>query len=196
MGYDSLGTNAGSDASADGFTYSEAGMTMTNTFGHFDRFKFNSALSPDPTDFNPVIHEGNGGSGVSFSMGGTAFDLLSLDVVGWFFGAASIVPSTTVTFSSSAGGNFELTATDGGANFTGLLDFASKAGFSNITGFAISMPNPGKTCALVGAPANCPNFAFDNVTFRAPPVSPVPVPAAGWLLFGALGMIVELRRRA
>lgn len=190
MDFAALGTAGGANASADGTSYTEDGMTMTAAYKHFDRYKFHPELSPDATDYNPVLHEGNKGSGVTFSLGGSAFDLNSIDVIGWLFGTQPVVTQTSVTFTSDMGGNHVLNATATGPNFTGLLDFSGISGFAGITTFSILMPNPTTTCV---AGNNCPNFAFDNVTFTAPPA--IPVPAAGFLLLGGLGMMAGMSRR-
>lgn len=173
--------------------YTEDGMTMSVVHNHYDAYATHPVLSPTAGDKNPVIHEGNGGSGVLFSYaGGAAFDLLSFDMIGWFFGTVPVVLSTSVTVSSSAGGLHVINATDAGPNFTGLLDFSAISGFSNITSFSLVMPNPGTTC-LNGN--NCPNLAFDNVVFQVPPTSPVPLPGAFGLVALSLAGIGLSRKR-
>lgn len=180
------------DATTPSVNYTEHGMTM-DPVGHYDAYRNHPVLSPDPTNRNPVIHEGNTGSRVDFTYSGGAFDLLSLDVIGWLFNGATPNYSTTVTFASSTGGSHAINATTAGPNFTGPVDFTALSGFNDILSFSIFLPNPGTNCGL--STSDCPNFAFDNLTFRAPPVSAVPIPATLPLLAGGLGLLGLLGRR-
>lgn len=173
--------------------YTEDGMVMTPT-GHFDRYVSDVRLPPSSGVKNAVIHEGNNGSSVVFMLqGGGAFDALSVNITGWFFGNNPLVAATATTFSSSAGGLHVISATAAGPNFTGVLDFTGLANFSNITSLSFSMPNPQKTCAAAGQPANCPNMSIDDFVFRTPPgvpnPNPVPLPAALPLMVGGLGLM-------
>lgn len=179
--------------------YTEDGMTISPVdesalSNHYDVYNDHPHLSPDPTNTNLVLHEGNDGSRHRYSLGGSAFDLLSVDIIGWLFGDDPVVTSTVVTIQTTAGGTATLNASAAGTNPTGIWDLSGLAGFSDIVGFDMFMPNPDTSCS---AGNNCPNFAYDNVTFRTPPATGVvPVPASLPLLAaGLVGLGLMARRR-
>lgn len=180
-------------------THTEDGITITadspvsepsGNVAHFD--VYGAILGGSAGDNIAGIHTGNRGETVTFTYnGGSAFDLLSVDITGWFEAENDPTGGTPATFMSSSGANFEV---DKGT--TGVIDFASMVGWSNIVSFSLAMPFGANSFTCVSSPSNCTIVGFDDVTVQA--ASAVPLPAA-LPLFGtglaAIALVGRRRRR-
>ncbi len=186
MGFEGLGPLGSESSTTSTASYSEDGMTMSPV-GHYDIYDRHSRFPGVTDDITVIIHEGNDGSGLDFTMGGASFDLLSIDITGWFLGTNPSLTGTA-TFTSSNGGSHTIDDT-----VLGTIDFSVLSGFSAITSLSIRMPNPGVACVNDSDTYNCPNVGIDQFAFRSP--SAVPLPAAAWLFGSALLGLGALKRK-
>jgi PEP-CTERM motif len=170
---------------------SPASPPTASDFAHFDVYAalFGGA-NPDNVG---AIHTGNVGEQVTFTYnGGSAFDFLNIDITGWRNTTSDPTGATFVTFTSSSGAIHTVAKLT-----TGIVDFSSMVGWTNILYFTISLPIVGGnsfTCASDGD--NCTVVAFDDVTVQA--ASATPLPAALPLFasgLGALGLLGWRRKR-
>jgi hypothetical protein len=136
-----------------------------------------------------VIHRGNGGEQVQFTFAGGNFDLQSVDITGWDIGPD---PSLSGVFESSSGATFTVSSADLPPLLT--IDFASQAGWSNISFFTFTVPVGVGVCGV--DPAYCSGVGFDNIVLAA--ASTVPIPAALPLFISAIAGLgwVAWRRRS
>lgn len=185
-------------------SYTEDGINILatspaiNADGNLAHFDVNATpsdlLGGSASDHVGVIHTGNSGEQVIFTYnGGSAFDLLSVDITGWISAAADPFGVPNATFTASSGAIYS--AING---VIGVIDFSNMVGWSNIISFTLAMPygTDSHTCGGSGSTYNCTNVAFDDVTLRA--ASEVPIPAALPLLaagLGAMGFMGWRRRR-
>jgi len=146
--------------------YVEDGFTMTVVSGHYDIWSGGGVGGSRYLGVDR--HPSTGGSSVKFVRAAGTFDLLSLVVQS----APSPFFGESQSVTSSAGGYMSLTT-------VGIQTFSGSA-WQNLAwirlGNDIGAAGPG----------------FDNITFN----TVVPVPAAGWLFGGALGLLGFLKRRA
>jgi hypothetical protein len=187
-------------------THSENGLTILAIspapqptifdFPHFD--VYNNLVGGSPGDNVVGIHTGNLGERVTFTYaGGAQFDLLSIDITGWFVGGADPTNVAAATFTSSAGGMVTVNV-----NATGIINF-DPTFWSNLSSFDFSMPllngTNSFTCNSNPDPAlnNCTTVGFDDVTFResvAVPLGAAP-PLVSAVFAAGLGAIGWLARR-
>lgn len=184
-------------------THTENGLTMAassmaalpipGNFAHFDIYP--NLLGGSNADNVAAIHTGNLGEQVTFTYSGGPFDLLSIDVTGWYQAPIDPTTGTPATFQSSSG-----TVHTIAKGFTGVIDFVALGGWSNIVSFTLSMPiiggnSFGCQSDSSGNSTNCTTVAFDDVTFQA---TAVPIPAALPLFAAGLGMMgfVSWRRKS
>jgi hypothetical protein len=179
-------------------SHSENGLTMMAVspapppqplvdFPHFDVFG-NGTLTGTFPDNVAAIHTGNLGEKVSFSYSTGAFELLSIDITGWIVGPNDPTGGTPATFRSSSGAIHTVPM-----NTTGIIDFASMTGWSNITSFTFEMPLLAGALSFTCRSDNCTSVGFDDVTFRA--AEAVPLPAALPLFAAGLCALGLLARR-
>jgi hypothetical protein len=175
-------------------SYSENGITIQPSSPaagvapgdvvHFDVYA-NILGGTDP-DNVAAIHTGNVGEQVTFTyLGGSAFDFLSIDITGWQIAPGDPLGVPDAKFTSSNGTTY--TVTNGS---TGVIDFSSMVGWSNILWFTFAMPiqSSGQSFICGNNPVNCTIVAFDDVTVSAA-ASAVPLPAALPLFATGLGVM-------
>ena len=164
------------DGLATSVPHFENGITMSADVpgGHYDIY--GNIVGGTPTDNVAAVHLGNSGERVRFTFAPGKFNLESIDITGWLIRGTGPLMAT---FTSSTGATYSTGNNPAGVYPTGIIDFTSLIGWSNIDWFTLGVPETVVSCS-----AECSIVGFDDVT-----VSAVPLPAALPLLGTGLGLL-------
>lgn len=173
---------------------SEADLVLTSATGKI--FVFNSSQYGAPVQdggaFCAVIGDGTFGDRCT----GSASIVFLRPVQGVSFTALYVGPGDSAIVSAFAGAELLASVTIGAAGQ--VLDFAGLSGITQINFLDQSTPGPNilvdGVSKRVGTGIAYTGFAFEPVP-DPPEVTPVPLPAAGWMIASALAGLLVLRRR-
>lgn len=114
------------------------------------------------------------------SADGSAFNLQSFDLADHSFGFGGF--ALNITYNLFGGGSLLQSVTTVADTVTTHLSSSPTASLSSVL------------FTWNGVSGN-DGFVMDNIVVNEPSVSPVPLPAAGWLLFASLGGLAVIKRR-
>ena len=174
---------------------SEADLLLTSATGNI--FVFNSSQYGAPVQdggaFCAVIGDGTFGDRCT----GSASIVFLRPVQDVSFTALYVGPGDAALVSAFAGAELLASVTIGAAGQ--VLDFAGLSGITRIS--FLDQSTPGADILVdgvskrVGTGIAFTGFAFEPVPDPPVEVTPVPLPAAGWLIASALAGLLLLRRR-